>query len=133
MQKVFADSDCLIDVLRGRPHARQLMEKIRKREVAVAVSSITAFELYCGALLSSNSEKKLAEAESLLEWLDVVPVGKEIMSDAAKIFAELRKKGTMIELQDIFIAASCLSMGLPFLTRNKKHFERVEGMKFVTV
>src|SRR3989338_105194 len=117
MQKVFADSDCLIDVLRGRPHARQLMEKIRKREIVVSVSSITAFELYCGALLSSNSEKKLAEAEALLEWLDVVQVGKDIMRKAAQIFATLRTKGAMIELQDIFIAASCLSTGLPFLTR----------------
>jgi len=41
----------------------------------------------------------------------------------------LRKKGSIIELQDIFIAASSISMGMPLLTNNRKHFERIENLE----
>lgn len=133
MQKVFVDSDYLIDFLRGRSYARHLMERIRDREIIATASSITAFELYSGAFLSSSPEKKLAEAEAVLEWLDVVQVGKGVMREAARIYAALRTEGAMIELQDIFIAASCISLDLPFLTRNKKHFERVKGLRFASI
>jgi tRNA(fMet)-specific endonuclease VapC len=40
----------------------------------------------------------------------------------------LRSTGLMIELSDIFIAATALANNLPVKTLNTRHFERVEGL-----
>ena len=37
----------------------------------------------------------------------------------------------LIDLADLFIAATALTSNLPFSTLNKKHFERIEGLVIV--
>ena len=39
--------------------------------------------------------------------------------------------GNLIELRDLFIAASALAHDLPLATLNIKHFERVDGLVLV--
>jgi hypothetical protein len=52
---------------------------------------------------------------------------------ASKIYAELRKKGEIIEDPDLLIASICIANNLPLITHNKKHFKRLEkfGLKVV--
>lgn len=129
MKKIFVDSNYVIDYLRGRNYTKPLIEKISGKEIEAYISAATLFELYVGALLSNNPEKKFEDIEALLGWFQVVDINKEIMHITAKIYVSLRKKGSMIELQDIFIAASSIAMGLPLLTNNKKHFERIANLE----
>ncbi len=129
MRRIFVDSNYVIDYLRGRDYTKPLIEKISGKEIDAHISVATLFELYVGALLSSNPEKKFEDIESLLGWFQVIDINKEIMRITAKIHVTLRKKGTMIELQDIFIAASSIAMGMPLLTNNKKHFDRIEDLE----
>lgn len=37
----------------------------------------------------------------------------------------------MIDTADLFIAATAIANSLPFATLNKKHFDRIEGLKIV--
>jgi len=129
MKKLFVDSNYIIDYLRGKEYTKPLIEKIRSKQVDAYISAATLFELYVGALLSNNPEKKFENIESLLNWFQVIDINKEIMRITAKIHVGLRKKGTAIELQDIFIAASSIAMGMPLLTNNRKHFERIENLE----
>lgn len=52
---------------------------------------------------------------------------------AGKVAADLRQLGQGIGLADCLQAGICLSFDLPFATRNRKHFERVEGLRLVDV
>jgi tRNA(fMet)-specific endonuclease VapC len=37
-----------------------------------------------------------------------------------------------ISLSDTLVAGICLAADLPLLTRNVKHFDRVDGLKLIT-
>lgn len=50
---------------------------------------------------------------------------------AGEIFRSLHSTGQMIEISDIFIAATALANNLPVKTLNIRHFERVKGIKLV--
>ena len=129
MKKIFVDSDYLIDYLRRQDYTKPLMEKIQSRQAEASISVVTAFELYVGALLSNNPSKRFEDVETLLSWFRIVDINKEIMLIAAKINVDLRKKGFMIGIQDVLIAASSISANTSLITNNTKHFQKIEGLK----
>lgn len=51
------------------------------------------------------------------------------MQRFAAIRAELRRTGRMISDLDIIIAATALQYDLTLLTFNRRHFERVTGLR----
>ena len=129
MRKIFVDSDYLIDYLRGKHYTKELLDKIQGKHFEAYISVITVFELYTGAFLSNNSKKRFEDVETLLAWFNVIDVNKQIMLLASKINVYLRKKGTIIGIQDIIIAASAISVNIPFLTNNKKHFKNIQELE----
>ncbi|MDT7901892.1 MAG: PIN domain-containing protein [Acidianus sp.] len=65
--------------------------------------------------------------------LNVLCIDNNSLKVASKIYAELRKKGEIIEDPDLLIASICIANNLPLITHNKKHFKRLEkfGLKVV--
>ena len=51
---------------------------------------------------------------------------------AAKIEADLRNNGEIIDVEDIMIAAISINNNETLVTRNKKHFERIKDLKIET-
>ena len=129
MKKIFVDSDYLIDYLRRQAYTKPLIEKIQSRQAEASISVVTVLELYVGALLSNNPGKRFEDVETLLSWFRIVDINKEIMLIAAKINVDLRKKGFMIGIQDVLIAASSISANTPLITNNTMHFQKIEGLK----
>lgn len=59
----------------------------------------------------------------------MVEVNVDIAVESGKIYADLMKKGKVIELNDCIIAATSLSLGIKrIVTRNTDHFNRIEGV-----
>ena len=79
--------------------------------------------------MGATTPQKWVDVKILTEDLPVLPFTREISERAAIIFQELRKENKIIEFRDIFIAATALEHEQPVLTRNKKHFTRVKGLK----
>ena len=129
MKKIFVNSNYLIDYLRGKTYSKEVIDSVIKREIEASISVITLFELYSGAFLSSNEDKRLEEIEQLIQWFNIINIDEKIIFTASKIYVSLRKKGKLIDIRDILIAASALSRGLGILTLNKKHFRNIEGLK----
>jgi predicted nucleic acid-binding protein len=65
--------------------------------------------------------------------LNVLCIDNNSLKVASKIYAELRKKGEIIEDPHLLIASICIANNLPLITHNKKHFKRLEkfGLKVV--
>jgi predicted nucleic acid-binding protein len=59
----------------------------------------------------------------------ILPFDDEVSIKASEIYHELKKRNELIEFRDIFIAATCLVHKLSIMTSNKKHFERIKGLK----
>jgi tRNA(fMet)-specific endonuclease VapC len=121
---IVADSDVLIDFLRG--HGEGAAHVARELETrALATTSITAFEIRSGA----HSPKHRKAVDSLLEAVTVLPFGAEEAAIAADIRKDLERRGRAIGMADYMIAAICIANEGVLLTRNRKHFERVEALE----
>ena len=69
-----------------------------------------------------------------MEFRKTVPIGvfdENVWVTAAHIYAALCRQGNRIEDADIFVAAFCLVNGHTLVTDNTRHFENIEGLKFV--
>ncbi|MBI5392868.1 hypothetical protein HZA96_03270 [Candidatus Woesearchaeota archaeon] len=73
-----------------------------------------------------NALKEKNESFSLLQ-LDI-----ESAQKAGMIHINLYDKGMPIQTEDSMIAGICITNNEPLLTRNIKHFNRIDGLKIET-
>lgn len=124
MALTVADSDVLIDALRGREAARDRIA-FELRSGTLATTSITLFELRSGSLKAAGAAEAV---EALLRPLAILPVDEAAAVRAAEVRRALERSGEPIGMADYLIAGICLSRSAQLLTRNRKHFERVAGL-----
>ncbi len=121
---MIADSDVLIDFLRGRsPWAGRIRLEIETGHLAT--TAINSFELLSGAKTPADKDK----VSRLLDALTVLAVSPEASALAAETRLSLEKDGQGIGMADYLMAGVCLANGGVLLTRNLDHFERVPGLK----
>ncbi len=130
MGKIIIDTDVLIDFLKSMP---QTIEKIKelKDDNELGTTDINVFELYLGAYKSKKQEKELADVKGLLNTLFLSSTNEDSMEIAAKILSDLEKRGKPLALRDLFIGSICLTSSFKLFTRNKKHFEAIEGLELI--
>lgn len=120
---IVADTDVLIDYLRGRgPGARRVEVELQTR--SFGTTAVTAFELRSGA----RTAKQKRAIDTLLDAMTILSFGPEEAQIAADIRLQLEDQGQGIGMADYMIAAACVANGGVLLTRNRKHFERVAGL-----
>jgi tRNA(fMet)-specific endonuclease VapC len=124
---VVVDTDLVIDFLRGKgpgaPLVRELIASHRLR-----VTALTAFELRVGADFLARRDDILRLVRSRTFPLDSASALR-----AGDVAASLRGAGQDIGLADCLQAGICLNLDLPFATRNRKHFDRVAGLRLLDV
>lgn len=125
---VILDASFLIDLLRGNPIAKNKVNELDESGKDKYLASITAMELYYGAMQSGKKDDAI-KVMSLLLSLNKLNFEFNSGIKAAEIKHELEKKGMMIDIEDIMLAGIAKTMEQKILTRNVKHFERVEGLK----
>jgi predicted nucleic acid-binding protein len=112
---------------------RRLQERVY-REVAegpgVIIPPIAFYEIKRG-LLAHNATEKMTRFERLCDMIGVDDMDVLTLDMAARIYAELKKAGRLIEDSDILIAASCLAHGYVLVTNNTKHFENIKNLQIV--
>jgi tRNA(fMet)-specific endonuclease VapC len=94
------------------------------------LSTTALGELYCGANLSANPAKTLAEIKNLLVAVVLLPLGEATAEHYGQIRAALAKAGTPIPENDIWIAAVAREYQLPLAARDI-HFDLVPGLQLL--
>jgi predicted nucleic acid-binding protein len=117
------DTSIFIAYLRSKDRTNTALAKL-PTETVLYVSSITAFELYSGA----TDIKKRQDIDTLLQGVFILPLNTDIAKNAGFIYQDLRRRGNMIEVTDILIAATALENDLPIKTLNISHFQRIPGL-----
>lgn len=121
---IVADSDVLIDAMRGRePAAGRIALELETGRLST--TAVSAFELRSGA----RSARAREQVERLLAPLHILPLDAEAASRAAEARRNLEGKGSPIGMADYLIAGICLARSALLLTRNRVHFERVPGLR----
>ncbi len=124
---IVVDTDVLIDLLREKEYAVKKIKELEKNET-LSTTDINAFELYFGAYNSKKKDKNLSSTRGLLKNLTLFHTTEDAMETAGRIYSHMKSKGKSIEIRDVLIAAITLQKGDSLLTRNKEHFERIEGL-----
>lgn len=125
------DTSFIIDLINGRVNIVYLEENFANEEIFI--SSPTIIELIRGLNLKSNLKNvKLGEKEEtkrIISFFHVLELGKEEAELAGEVDAALSNKGETIDLEDIMIAAICISNDEILITKNEKHFKRIGDLK----
>jgi len=73
----------------------------------------------------------LGRLQAILSLSNLLPVTAESAAIAARIEADLRRRGLSIGHTDTLIAGVALANGLVLATNNTRHYERVAGLQLV--
>jgi tRNA(fMet)-specific endonuclease VapC len=118
-----ADTDVLIDYLAGRGGAAaRVAAELARGTLQTTV--VTRFELLAGA-------RRPSQRETLERFLDTIPnlaLDPAAADRAAEVRRSLEGRGEPIGMGDSLIAGIALAHGAALMTRNRRHFERVEGL-----
>jgi tRNA(fMet)-specific endonuclease VapC len=120
---IIADTDVLVDFLRNRePMADRIAVELTTGSFVTTV--ITEFELRSGI----RSRRETTAVEALLNALDVFSLDPPAARRASEVRRALESKGQTIGMADSLIAGICLERDGVLLTRNVKHYSRVDGL-----
>ncbi|WP_330925930.1 type II toxin-antitoxin system tRNA(fMet)-specific endonuclease VapC [Candidatus Sororendozoicomonas aggregata] len=127
MLKYMLDTDISIYIIKRRPVA--LMDVFNQYDEQMAISSITLSELIHGAEKSANPKRNMYNVECYLSGLEVLDYGRKASAHYGDIRADLERKGTLIGVNDLHIAAHARSEALIIVTNNRREFDRVAGLR----
>lgn len=122
------DTDCCIDVLRGR--APRVVERVAQIGLGpVHVSTITVGELLVGAARSTKPNENTAIVVRFCAGLQIVPFDDRAAASYAQTRATLESRGAPIGPMDMLIAGHALSLHATLVTGNVREFGRVDGLR----
>lgn len=101
-----------------------------------AISVVTASELLHGVHRAADATvrmRRLSYVERVIERLEPLPISMHVARAHAEIWARLEADGALIGAHDLWIAATALAHGMPVVTLNARHFERVPGLQVLAV
>ena len=116
------DTSAYSNFRRGNEEVATLLDQAE----LVGVPTVALGELRTGFLLGGRRQRNETELDAFLDnpVVQVLPVDSETSRHYAGIVAELRKAGTPLPTNDIWIAATAARNGTTVLTCDD-HFERI--------
>lgn len=118
------DSDHCVALLRGD---LDLRDRVSPTET-LAVTAISVGELMHGVFKSSRIDENLARLGVLLAAVAVLPYDEVAAQQFGRTKAELERAGQKLGDIDLQIASIALTQGVPLITHNRRHFERLSDL-----
>lgn len=125
---IVADTDVLIDFLSGRGSGAAVVAQELARGT-LHTTVISRFELLTGARTPQQEEHWL----EFLAAMPVLPLDEAAADAAAAIRRRLDRGGDPIPMADCLIAGIVSCHNGDLLTRNRRHFERIPGLRLVSI
>ena len=120
---IILDTNILIEILKG---GRKTVNTVESLTEQLSISSITAMELYYGAL----NKAELKKLEKFVSLFSIIHLDETISRAATKLI-KLYAKSHSLDIPDSLIASTALLNDAMLLTYNKKDFKYIEGMKLL--
>jgi tRNA(fMet)-specific endonuclease VapC len=128
---MFVDTSFVVELLRernagSRGPATSKLEAIH--QVKLQMPLFVLCELHAGVAQARNPKNELEKLERMLEYFETVYPGLAFATTYGELESHLRKEGTPIPVMDLLIATLVKCHGVPILTRDVEHFERIPGI-----
>jgi tRNA(fMet)-specific endonuclease VapC len=127
MTKYLLDTNICIYYIKG---LYNLDQKLAQAGENFFISEITLAELKFGIANSVNKDKNNKALNKFLSGVRIVPI-ISCLDVYAKEKARLRKLGTIIDEFDLLIGSTAIANNFTLVTKNLKHFERLENLMAV--
>jgi predicted nucleic acid-binding protein len=117
------DTNTYVDFAMGRP---DVVDLLAVQSAEILLPAVVMGELFYGFMKGSRTrynEEKFRRFVTELE-VSIIHVDGEVARKYAIIFSALTHHGTRIPINDVWIAACCMSVGGTLLTRDR-HFHAV--------
>ena len=118
----------MIDLLRDNPAAEKKLQYYTENYEPLTTTAINAAELFKGAYRARERKGEVAKARSILEYLELLELSLPVCETYGRLMNELRSKGSLIGDLDVLIASTAITHRQILVTRNKAHFEKVQGL-----
>lgn len=124
------DTNIIIYLMKNRPQA--VSERVAQLSPhdRIVMSFITYTELIKGAHGSHNYEKAMQSITQLTSRIHVLYPDEKVCIHYGKWANELKKQGTSIGNNDLWIASHALSLGAVLVTHNVKEFQRIRDLQW---
>lgn len=117
------DVEC--EVTRGRPGPESSFLD-RHDTDRLAVTPTVVAEVAAG--FKDEQEERWRRS---IQAVRILEIDDEVSWQYSRIYRFLRENGFLIGTNDLWIAATARAHGMPVVTRNEKHFQRVPGLEVV--
>ncbi|EKD52340.1 MAG: PilT protein-like protein [uncultured bacterium] len=128
MNKLLIDTNIYSDAMRGVERAARILQTADQ----VLLSPVVIAELYSGF---RQGQREQQNRDQLRQFLSVPRVTMLSITESTAdhysyLFSFLRKRGTPVPTNDIWIAASVLENGAKLATTDK-HFRKIPGIQLI--
>lgn len=121
------DTSIVIPIFRNDPDLA-----IRFKTIDAVYFPVPVIAEFHVGILARQSSKEAQKAKAAFDIFvssaNILDCGRDVALRYAEIEYSLRRNGSLIPQNDIWIAACCLNADLPLATRDT-HFQRIPGLK----
>ena len=128
--RIALDTNAFVELRRGHATVADLV----RRAEGIVLSAIVAGELLYGFRHGTRYQRNRQDLDAFLESPGVVlqPVTMVTAERFGSIAASLRRKGTPIPTNDVWIAAHVLETGTELVSLDR-HFEAIDNLPWIHV
>jgi len=122
--KIVLDTSVFVDYTRAKLGPLPFLINLAKQKRAILyVPSVVILELWAGASMVAQAEQR--SAKKLMGGMKIVELTRQLAEKAG----ELSRQSRVEDFIDASVAATALYLDAELATANKKHFEKVRGLK----
>lgn len=122
------DTNAVSALINNSVSVLERWREIRLEGHAVKLNALSYFEVRRGLVLPQFA-RKFSAFRRLNQIHDLLPLDTRALDISADVYQDLRRQGALLEDADILIAGIALANDAVLVTRNLKHFERIDGLR----
>ncbi len=122
------DTSTVIHFLRGDEETVRRVGYLQKSGT-ISITTLTLCELYKGSFLSQKTEQDLKMINNFVKELNVLTLENKSCREFGEQYAKLEKAGKRAQELDLMIGCITKVNNLTLITRDKKDFLNIEGLK----
>ena len=122
------DTDTLSELMKGNPSTVRRVEQYLKEHPKLAFTIITRYEILKG-LKAKGATKQSRAFEDFCKQNIVLTLTNRAIEKASEIYADLKKRGSLLSDADILIASIAITEKHQLVTNNLDHFRRITDLE----
>jgi tRNA(fMet)-specific endonuclease VapC len=111
MRRYLLDTNMAGDLIEKRGRVPERAREARRNGGRIGIGMPVLAELYYGVEFSASRDKNLQRLRRALSGLKIWPFDEKAAAEFGRLRAELRRRGRPMQVIDIMIAATAISLG----------------------